>query len=109
DESGPFNIGATTGVEPAMPASGLRLAVLGQPGPRPVLEWSAAGPGPWTLALYDVRGRRVRTLVEGAAGPVGRAPWDGRTDDGRVAAPGLYFARLGHGAAWTSAVVVRTR
>jgi hypothetical protein len=37
----------------------------------------------------------VRTLVDGArpAGP-NEVAWDGRTDDGTVAAPGTYFVRL---------------
>jgi len=109
DESLPFNIGATTGIDPGPLASGgVRLSVLGQPGPHPVLQWSADDPGPWTLALYDVRGRRVRTLVEAAPRGDGRAAWDGRTDAGGSAAPGLYFARIAHGARGASAVVVRT-
>ncbi len=109
-DSPAFNIGATAGADPSALAAGagVRLSVFGQPGPLPVLLWSAPDEGPWTLALYDVRGRRVRTLVDGATSREGRAPWDGRTDDGRVAAPGLYFARFAHGARGASAVVVRT-
>ncbi len=47
------------------------------------------------LALYDVQGRRVRTLVAGrqAAG-AHQVRWDGRTDQGVRAASGVYFARL---------------
>jgi hypothetical protein len=46
------------------------------------------------LALYDVAGRRVRTLVEGPLGP-GRhdVPWDGTDDGGRRLGAGVYFAR----------------
>jgi hypothetical protein len=102
-------IGVTTGVEPGLAAAtGVRLSVVGQPGPSPVLLWDADEPGPWTLALYDVRGRRVRGLVEGALGRTGRVAWDGRLDDGRAAPPGLYFARIAHGPSGASAVVVRT-
>jgi hypothetical protein len=48
-----------------------------------------------TVALYDVRGRRVRTLAQGPrdAG-VFVLEWDGRDEGGRVAPPGVYLARL---------------
>ena len=51
--------------------------------------------GPAELAIFDVTGRRVRVLATGyhAAGSFSR-DWDGRGDDGREAAPGVYFARL---------------
>jgi hypothetical protein len=47
------------------------------------------------LALYDVRGRLVRTLFEGAA-PAGRTAvaWDGTDASGRRAPAGAYFLRL---------------
>jgi hypothetical protein len=47
------------------------------------------------LALYDVRGRLVRTLVDGPR-PAGPAfvDWDGRDESGRAATAGIYFARL---------------
>lgn len=47
------------------------------------------------LAVYDLKGRLVRTLVDGVlpAGP-DEAVWDGRTDAGREAASGAYFYRL---------------
>lgn len=48
-----------------------------------------------TIALYDVSGREVRTLAQGAY-PAGRhaVPWDGLDRSGRPAAPGVYLARL---------------
>jgi hypothetical protein len=47
------------------------------------------------LAVFDVRGQRVRTLLSGSqpAG-VSEAPWDGRNDAGVPAASGIYFCRL---------------
>jgi len=47
------------------------------------------------LAVYDVRGRRVRTLARGV--PPGRyvLSWDGRDDEGRPAGSGIYILRLG--------------
>ena len=46
------------------------------------------------LAVYDVRGRLVRTLVNGAL-PGGRheVTWDGRDNRGASVASGVYFAR----------------
>jgi subtilisin family serine protease len=47
------------------------------------------------LVIYDMQGRRVRSLVDGAR-PAGRqsATWDGRDDGGRRARSGVYFARI---------------
>jgi hypothetical protein len=41
-----------------------------------------------TLSLYDVRGRRIRTLR--SSGPA-VLTWDGRDEAGRPVAPGVYF------------------
>jgi len=47
------------------------------------------------LAVYDVSGRLVRTLVDGAVGPgIRNAVWDGRDDRGARVASGVYFCRL---------------
>ncbi len=47
------------------------------------------------LEIFDPSGRRVRTLVDGEL-PSGatRLDWDGRAEDGRVAAAGVYLGRL---------------
>jgi hypothetical protein len=47
------------------------------------------------LAIYDVIGRRVATLVDGTLeGGVHRAVWNGRSDTGEQVASGVYFYRL---------------
>ena len=48
-----------------------------------------------TLSLYDVRGRLVRTLVDGSL-PAGEHSfaWNGRSDAGTAARAGVYFYRL---------------
>jgi hypothetical protein len=48
-----------------------------------------------TIAVYDVRGRRVRSLESASreAGPHA-VDWDGRDDHGRPLAEGLYFCRF---------------
>ena len=49
-----------------------------------------------SMRIYDVNGRRVRTLM--SAPVIDAQPrltgWDGRDDDGRQVDPGLYFARF---------------
>ncbi len=48
------------------------------------------------LSIRDVRGRRVRVLLDDVACGEGERAiaWDGRDDHGRAVAPGVYFARL---------------
>jgi hypothetical protein len=47
------------------------------------------------VAVYNVEGRRVRTIVSEYASP-GRyvTGWDGRSDTGAQASPGVYFCRM---------------
>ncbi len=47
------------------------------------------------IAIYDVAGRRVRTLVDDERAPgVMSAVWDGTDDEGRRTASGVYFCRM---------------
>ncbi|MBU1676192.1 hypothetical protein KKA85_10475 [bacterium] len=47
------------------------------------------------LDIFDVMGRRVRTLVDGfVAGGPRTAVWDGLGDDGQALPTGVYFANL---------------
>ena len=66
-------------------------------------------PGRVRLAIYSVSGRLVRMLVDSdePAGTLTRE-WDGRNDQDRYAAPGVYLlmGRAG-GASRTEKVVVR--
>jgi hypothetical protein len=48
-----------------------------------------------SLSVYDRTGRRVKRLFSGLAQPgVRNAAWDGRDDQGRSVAQGVYFYRL---------------
>jgi len=51
--------------------------------------------GPTTLVVFDVAGRRVRTLIDGILwrGEHGQT-WDGRDDRGLQVARGIYFLEL---------------
>jgi hypothetical protein len=73
---------------------------LATPSPNPfrgasTLRFGLARPGAVSLELFDVAGRRVRTLASGplAAGAHARV-WDGRDGDGHTVGAGIYFARL---------------
>jgi hypothetical protein len=73
---------------------------LGQCHPNPVadrclIEFALPGPGAVVLAVYNVAGQRVRTLVQGEL-PAGfhRVGWDGRSASGGRAAAGVYLYRL---------------
>lgn len=59
------------------------------------LAFTTAHDGPVTLAIYDLAGRRLRTLLHGerVAGPQ-HVRWDGRDAAGVPTPAGLYFARL---------------
>jgi hypothetical protein len=69
--------------------------------PNPFADGTAIGftmprEGPAELAVFDIGGRRARTLVDREwllAGPAAHA-WDGRLDGGKEAPPGLYVVRL---------------
>jgi hypothetical protein len=77
------------------------LARLGEPSPNPfhgstrVAFEVGSDVGTARLAVYDLRGRLVRTLVSGTVGG-GRhaATWDGRDGRGRAVPSGVYFVRL---------------
>ena len=80
---------------PLAPAQ-LVLAAAPNPfNPRTRLSFELSATAPAHLALYDLRGRLVRTLVQ-AALPAGShaVTWDGRDKQGRAAAAGVYLARL---------------
>ncbi len=82
--------------EPPAPAvTGLAGASPNPFNPRTSLAFTLATDATAKLAVHDVRGARVRTLVSGPL-PAGRheAVWDGRDDEGRVLPSGTYVARL---------------
>ena len=66
--------------------------------PSTEIRWELATAGPTQLALYDLRGRLVRSVDLGplAAGS-GSWIWDGIDDRGGPAASGTYIARLTSG------------
>ena len=81
---------------PALPGA----VVLHQNYPNPfnpttTIAFSIAERAPATLAIYDLRGRRVRTLMNGeAAAGEHRLVWDGRDEHGARVGSGSYIYRL---------------
>jgi hypothetical protein len=74
--------------------------VLAQNEPNPfnpstTIRYELGEPAVVDLAVYDLAGRRVRTLVSGfRESGVHAAAWDGRGEGGRPTASGVYFYRL---------------
>jgi hypothetical protein len=79
----------------ATPALRLSPGVPNPFGGTTTIRFEMPAAGPARLALYDVHGRRVRTLFDGARaeGPH-EVSWDGRDDRGGRLPAGVYFAHL---------------
>jgi hypothetical protein len=99
--TGPVYVTYDSSIPTAVGAPGLERLQLGAPYPNP-----AGGNVSFRLVLpvsdertevgvFDLSGRRVRTLLEGVL-PAGERTvvWDGRSDDGRSAKSGVYFVRV---------------
>ena len=86
---------------PSAPGAGLALL---PPSPNPfnprtTISFTAPVGAAVSLGVYDLAGRRVTTLLDGATLPEGlhTATWDGRDDAGRPAVGGTYLLRLESG------------
>jgi hypothetical protein len=64
--------------------------------PITTLRYDVPRSGSVQLTIYDLAGRRIRSLVGDSSHPAGRhaAIWNGRDDQGRTVAAGLYYCRL---------------
>jgi subtilisin-like proprotein convertase family protein len=99
DVSG-FECDAATDVASIAPSAVTRFALLGnRPNPfdpSTVIRFAVPGEGATvTLSIFDVSGRRVRTLQDGFL-PNGEheISWNGLDEGGRRASAGIYFYRL---------------
>lgn len=63
--------------------------------PSTTIEYSLANAARVRIEIFDVGGRRIRTLVD-AGKPAGphRAVWDGRNERGVAVSSGIYFYRF---------------
>lgn len=81
------------GETPAAPGLGLRAAP--NPfNPATTIAFTLPSAATVRVEVFDLRGQHVRTLLSGRreAGPQ-RVAWDGRGDDGRAMASGVYLVR----------------
>ncbi|MBK9304212.1 MAG: T9SS type A sorting domain-containing protein [bacterium] len=64
--------------------------------PSTTLRFALSAEGPVTLEIYDLSGRRVRQLLRSESLPACEhaVVWDGRDDEGRAAAAGVYLVSL---------------
>jgi hypothetical protein len=97
------------------PNLGARALALAPARPNPsrgeaTLTFALPAAGRATLELFDVRGRRVRVLLDGerAAGEQ-TVTWDGRDGTGREVGSGVYVARLTTAAGVAQRNLVRVR
>jgi hypothetical protein len=61
------------------------------------IRYQVSESGHVSLAIYDVRGARIRVLVDesqNATSATHSVTWDGKTDTGSPASSGVYFVRL---------------
>jgi len=108
----PFT-GATGIAEASVPtAAAVRLApaVPNPFNPATTLSFSLPDAAPVRLSIIDPAGRLVRTLLDGVQAS-GRHTivWDGRDQEGRGVASGIYFARLAGDGGTTSQKLVLSK
>ncbi len=97
NESAPTEPAITTDVDHRIPTqSGLHQNVPNPFNPSTTIAYDVAAPGGRvTLEIFDVRGQRIRTLVDEEQAPgVKSKHWDGRDQGGQSVASGVYFCRL---------------
>jgi len=76
------------------------VLALSPPFPNPMrgrceLAFSVATGGAFSMDIYDIAGRHVRTIGTGTASPgLHSAAWDGTNDSGESVSAGVYFVRL---------------
>ena len=103
-------VGLEDGAEMPTPLS---LAVSNHPNPfnpATTIDYALPVPGRVTIDVFDVRGAKVRTLLDEAR-PAGRGDvvWRGDDDRGRSVGSGVYFAmiRAGDDKALTRMILIR--
>lgn len=88
----------TASIPSTPPHAGFPLFCRNQPNPfnpQTTLRFTTGKGGPTLLAIYDLNGRLVRTLVHNDldAG-IHETMWDGRNNNGHEVSSGIYYSRL---------------
>lgn len=105
-ENEPVAMSAGTGPGATVTRTGLAMAFPNPFEDATTLRFGLASPGRASLVVFDIAGRRVRKLLDGAL-PSGEriVSWDGRDDAGLRLAPGAYVVRFEAGGQRESRVV----
>lgn len=103
DDIGVYYVYTISGVETVAGSPDTRLAirkVFPNPfNPSTKIEFSVPKEAPVSVRVYDIQGREVATLLNKGMSPgVYRVAWNGKTDEGRDLASGVYFAQIRSGA-----------
>ena len=94
------NTKVLTGVVEPGPQAPRFINALSQNRPNPfnpetIISYSLAARGKVTIRIYDVAGRRLRTLVDAVKDPgVYQARWTGELDSGGKASSSIYFYKI---------------
>jgi hypothetical protein len=79
----------------ARPASGSSIVFSKGVNPSTAIGYQLPAAGEVELAIYDISGKRVRTLMRGVQNAGAHTvTWDGRDDGGQAVASGIYVYRL---------------
>lgn len=80
----------------AEPAEVLRIELAGTNpfGTPPCISYSIGVPTEVCIRVYDVSGKLVKILHDGELSGKGTLHWNGRDQEGRMLAAGLYFVRI---------------
>ena len=93
-------IGTAAFIERGAAVSSVTTNRLSDPSPNPfqvntMIHYELANREPVDLAIFDVQGRRVKTLAKGAQHPGAQdVVWSGSSERGGTVGAGLYFVRL---------------
>ena len=103
--------GSQVGVQPPQPGNLPHLDVAPNPSSSSVrVSFSMARAGLADVHVYDVAGRQVRNLGHrNLAAGSHELVWDGRTESGALAGPGVYFVRVRSGGLTLASRMVRLR
>ncbi len=82
--------------DPSAPqVTGVSLSVYPNPfNPETTIAMSIPSNEPVTLAIYNIRGQVIRTLIDNDVVESEAVVWNGMDDNGKSVSSGVYFARL---------------